>query len=501
MDNKIFMNPPECNCNEIPPHDRPPVPPCPPKPYPPCPPCPPPCPPRPVTTYSTPNYHLPQWKASDVTSWLTQMNMAMMQIDTALHKLALSTGVDGVPQELIEQITKLEEAVTLLENMYTAVDNRTENLNQLVTNINTIIANLQTTMQTLTTNFVNLDTRFTTVELQANNAVEKVNKMEVNLNTTIKTVDDLKNRVVQLETTSASHQATLDAIEEEIQNLQNKNDKQDSSISELKAADKVHDSSITELRAKNSTQDSEIELLKGRMQTAEGNITVTSSSVSANTQAIETLKGVDTQLTGRLNGIDNSLDSHNTRILNLGASIGTVSNHLSKVEKTHKNDINNLYKSESFSVENNTIRLTGTAATVAGVTAGLTQANEWTGFIGPCIYIANQIISKICLYGSTDGSFSWNNFTVNINGIGNAQVEKLIQEIVKGYGITASVRASYDYYLISPYAAYGAINSEYFPYAMCYRPNNITFNSCELEKSANGIYILCDVNISISKEE
>ena len=247
MDNKIFMNPPECDCNEIPPHDRPPVPPCPPKPYPPCPPCPPPCPPRPVTTYSTPNYHLPQWKASDITSWLVQMNMAMMQIDTALHKLALSTGVDGVPQDLIDQITKLEEAVTLLENMYTAVDNRTENLNQLVTNINTIIANLQTTMQTLTTNFVNLDTRFTTVELQASNAVEKANKMEVNLNTTIKTVDDLKNRVVQLETTSASHQATLDAIEEEIQNLQNKNDEQDSSIGELQAADKVHDSSITEL--------------------------------------------------------------------------------------------------------------------------------------------------------------------------------------------------------------------------------------------------------------
>lgn len=497
MDNKIFMNPPECDCNEIPPHDRPPVPPCPSKPYPPCPPCPPPCPPRPVTTYSTPNYHLPQWKASDITSWLVQMNMAMMQIDTALHKLALATGVDGVPQELIEQITKLEEAVTLLENMYTAVDNRTENLNQLVTNINTIIANLQTTMQTLTTNFVNLDTRFTTVELQASNAVEKVNKMEVNLNTTIKTVDDLKNRVVQLETTSASHQATLDAIEEEIQNLQNKNDEQDSSIAELKAADKVHDSSITELRAKNSTQDSEIELLKGRMQTAESNITVTSSSVSANTKAIETLKGVDTQLTGRLNGLDTKTDSIITKNTQQDTAIQQAAN----AANTNKNDISNLYKSESFSPdEANYIQLSGSSPSIVGVTAGLTQANEWVGFIGPCIYIGNQIISKICLYGSSEGTFAWNNFTMNLNGIGNAQVERLIQKIVDGYGITASKSANYDYYLISPYAAYGATDSEYFPYAMCYRTNNITFNSCALEKSANGIYILCDVNISISKE-
>lgn len=65
--------------------------------------------------YSTKYYHLPLWKANDVTSWMLGLNKAMTDIDQLFHDFALRTGIEGVPDDLVETVQKLQSSVDCLE--------------------------------------------------------------------------------------------------------------------------------------------------------------------------------------------------------------------------------------------------------------------------------------------------------------------------------------------------------------------------------------------------
>lgn len=66
--------------------------------------------------YSTKYYHLPLWRANDVTSWLVGINKAMVDIDQLFHDFALRTGIEGVPDDVVTTVQQLQASVDCLED-------------------------------------------------------------------------------------------------------------------------------------------------------------------------------------------------------------------------------------------------------------------------------------------------------------------------------------------------------------------------------------------------
>ena len=65
--------------------------------------------------FSTKYYHLPLWRANDVTSWMVGLNKAMTDIDQLFHDFALRTGTEGEPSDLVETVQALQASVDCLE--------------------------------------------------------------------------------------------------------------------------------------------------------------------------------------------------------------------------------------------------------------------------------------------------------------------------------------------------------------------------------------------------
>lgn len=146
--------------------------------------------------YSTPNYKLPLWKQSTVTSWMSQMNYAMATIDTVMHNLALRTSIDGsVPPELFSTVEQLEKDVAALKDVALRMTQAETN----ITNLQTQMANVIQDVNTLRINFNNIDTRMTTAESAIQNLQADVDRIQQNVNTNSTDIADLKQRVAALE--------------------------------------------------------------------------------------------------------------------------------------------------------------------------------------------------------------------------------------------------------------------------------------------------------------
>lgn len=146
--------------------------------------------------YSTPNYKLPLWKQSTVTSWMSQMNYAMATIDTVMHNLALRTSIDGsVPPELFSTVEQLEKDVAALKDVALRMTQAETN----ITNLQTQMANVIQDVNTLRINFNNIDTRMTTAESAIQNLQADVDEIQQNVNTNSTDIADLKQRVAALE--------------------------------------------------------------------------------------------------------------------------------------------------------------------------------------------------------------------------------------------------------------------------------------------------------------
>lgn len=191
-----------CNCN-CPPNDY--LPPCPDIPLPPPRPLPP-CPPRPGCTPGcsdqTPNYGLPLWKASDVTSWLMQINGAMLRIDTIMHDLALRTGINGLPDDLVTCVSKLTQDVEVLKCTIGELGNKTASTELIVQNMNTQVAAIKTDLSSITINLTNLDTRLMTVDTKTENLENKMTLMRSDVNMIQQSINNLQSNMLQFQNTT-----------------------------------------------------------------------------------------------------------------------------------------------------------------------------------------------------------------------------------------------------------------------------------------------------------
>lgn len=167
-----------------------------------CRPCPPMCPPpRPLppcrppkpgcTSNSTPWYGLPQWAAGDVTSWLMQMNGAMLRIDTIMHDLALRTGINGLPDDLVSCVAKVSQDVEVIKCTVGELSNKQANVDLLMQNLNTQFSAMKTDVASLTLSVTNLDTRIMTVDSKADGMKNDIVLLKTDLNMLSKTVQNL----------------------------------------------------------------------------------------------------------------------------------------------------------------------------------------------------------------------------------------------------------------------------------------------------------------------
>lgn len=201
--------PPSPDCPCPPPRPLPPMPPmpgCPPRP----------CPPDPCQN-RTPNYGLPLWKASDVTSWLMQMNGAMLRIDNIMHDLALRTGINGLPDDLVTTVSKLCQDVAVLNCTVGELSNKQANQDLLMQNMNTQFSAMKTDIASLQLSITNLDTRVMTVDSANQQNRNDITLIKSDLNMLSKTVTNLSSNLTQFQNatnqTLATLQTSVDAIE------------------------------------------------------------------------------------------------------------------------------------------------------------------------------------------------------------------------------------------------------------------------------------------------
>lgn len=130
--------------------------------------------------FQTENYQLPLWQGNSVTSWLTTMNYAMQRIDSVMHDLALRTGVDGLPDEAVEEVVRLSNQMQEVREDLNTIIEDVGNMLITIGNLQTSITDLTTRVQTLTVNTVNLDTRMVTIESRYTDLEARVSKLENN---------------------------------------------------------------------------------------------------------------------------------------------------------------------------------------------------------------------------------------------------------------------------------------------------------------------------------
>lgn len=193
----------------------PPAPPCPPVLPPICPPKPP-CPPNDCSNH-TPYYGLPQWKASDVTSWLMQMNGAMLRIDTILHDLALRTGINGLPDDLVTTVSKLCGDVEVLKCSMGELTNKQANIELLMQNINTQFSAMKTDVASMQLSLTNFDTRLMTVDSKANALKNDVTMLKSDVNMLSSTLQGLQKNFTEFQLsvnqTLAEHTTSIEQLE------------------------------------------------------------------------------------------------------------------------------------------------------------------------------------------------------------------------------------------------------------------------------------------------
>ena len=270
---ETMMNQPICDC---PPSD---VPTCRP-PHPPIPPCPP-CPPK---DRNTPWYGLPQWSPATTVSFLVTMNNAMMCIDSALHNLALRTGIDGVPSDLVTTVEKLELETKDLKMRISELNVDSDNFELKLANMTKSITTIQTDISTLIINTSNLDTRMTTQEMKSTQFNGTLTKLQENIASIMETVGSINEQYQQML--------------QEHQDIRNDINTAQLDIANLKLKDTELEGKIAENTTNITANDKDIE----KLQT---DLAVTTTSVAANTKAITDIsfKKVSEGVAGNLNPI------------------------------------------------------------------------------------------------------------------------------------------------------------------------------------------------------
>lgn len=168
----------------------------------------------------TANYGLPLWKASDVTSWLMQMNGAMMKIDDIMHQLALRTGIDGVPTDVVETVAQMQQDVCRIKTQICEMSTSVSNNNLQVANVMTAMGNVQSDITSLQMTATNLDTRLVTAETRLGNLTTDVQVVKKNTATAMSTVEAISTNVQEMLNTLQEMQDQFSLQASKIANLE-----------------------------------------------------------------------------------------------------------------------------------------------------------------------------------------------------------------------------------------------------------------------------------------
>lgn len=172
--------------------------------------------------HHTRNYGLPLWKASDVTSWLMQMNGAMIRIDEVLHDLALRTGINGLPDDVISTVQRLSQDVEVLKCTVSDVTNKSANIELLMQNMNTQFGAMQTDLSSMQLSITNLDTRIMTIDSSNTQNKNNITLLKSDLNMLSDTVKNISSNFQQYQlatnATLAEHEVAIKNMQDEITN-------------------------------------------------------------------------------------------------------------------------------------------------------------------------------------------------------------------------------------------------------------------------------------------
>lgn len=166
----------------------------------------------------TRNYGLPLWKASDVTSWLTQMNAAMMRIDEVMHDLALRTGVNGVADDLAKSVGLLLNDVEVLKCNMADINNKAASNELLMQNMSTQMSAMHTNMSSLELTLTNLDTRIMTVESKNQNQDNSMTLIKSDLQQAAAGLKSLREAMGEYQTAANKTMTENSAAIAELQN-------------------------------------------------------------------------------------------------------------------------------------------------------------------------------------------------------------------------------------------------------------------------------------------
>lgn len=149
--------------------------------------------------HTTKYFGLPMWKANDVTSWLYGMNKAMIEIDKLFHDFALRTGIDGVPEELVTNVTNIENSIAILENQMRKNIGDIAETTKIVANTLANIEVIENKIKNLNFNYSNIDLRLASTENTSASVQAEVNKLAENMSILESNYADLEARVKALE--------------------------------------------------------------------------------------------------------------------------------------------------------------------------------------------------------------------------------------------------------------------------------------------------------------
>lgn len=163
-------------------------------------------------------YGLPLWRATDVTSWMVGINGAMEKIDCLFHNFALRTGIDGIPEEIVTTVTKLQVSVTKLEKWQCTAIEESANITKVLADTLAQLDLINEKLRQLVFNYNNVDTRMKSAETSIQTLKDEVGKITENLNTFIGSVttelEEVTAKITELETTTGDHTTRIEACEQ-----------------------------------------------------------------------------------------------------------------------------------------------------------------------------------------------------------------------------------------------------------------------------------------------
>jgi len=170
--------------------------------------------------HGTQYYDLPLWKANDVTSWMVGINGAMIKIDCLFHQFALRTGIDGIPEEIADAVSKLQCSVNALEEWQKVAIKDMAGTTKVVADTLASLDLINEKIRQLNFNYGNLDVRVKSLESGDNDISAQITKLIENIDAVQTEIASIKEADTNTATEIAAMQVKIADLEERLSKLE-----------------------------------------------------------------------------------------------------------------------------------------------------------------------------------------------------------------------------------------------------------------------------------------